>query len=369
MNHERTKEIMNMRKLVTILAVLALFPAMAVADDLSANFTSGGQGFASLQTSGTTISYGIIVGGIGNPTGAQILQGGNVFVDLNANFSNGSANGTATTSSANIAALNANTGNYTLRVQGSGGTATGTLVNNGGTTSGGAGELGFSAGTYTVLENAGTATITVGRSGGIDGVVTVDYATSDGTGVAGTDYMAANGTLTWADGDAAVKTFDITVFDNGAEDGDKTVNINLSNATGGADLGLSEALLTITDDESLVCNPGPTTLCLNVNERFRAEITWTDGTNGGDGQVFDIGLRDSGLFYFFSEDNAEMLLKVLDACNSDFNAFWVFYAATTNLGFDLTITDTQTGAVRTYNNPLGNFAETVLDTAAFSTCP
>lgn len=358
-----------MRKFVTILAALALIPALAMADDLSANL-SGQGGFASLQTTGASIDYGIIVAGGINPTGAQILQGGNVFIDLGANFTGGSAQGSATTSSTNITALNGSTGNFTLRVVGTGGTITGQLVNNGGTTSGGAGALEFSSGTYQGLEIGGSATITVQRVGGVDGVVTVDFATANGTAVAGTNYQANSGTLTWQDGDAAEKSFDVTIFDNGTEDGDVTVDLSLSNPTGGADLGLSAAILTIVDDEALICTPGENTLCLNADGRFKAEVTFTDfqGNNGA-GVTSPLALRDSGLFYFFNEDNIEMLVKVIDACNSDFNAYWVFFAATTNVQFDLTVTDTQTGAVRTYSNPLGNPAAPIQDTAAFMTCP
>jgi len=358
-----------MKKLIVILAAIALLPAAAMADDLSANLAGGGQGFASLQTSGSTVTYGIVVGGVGNPTSAEILQGGSVFLNLQANFMNGSAFGTVSTSAANVAALNDNTNSFTLRVNGSGGSAQGPLVNNGAGGGGGTQTVAFSAATYNVVENAGEATITVNRLGGDTGMVMVDYATADGTATAGVDYQASSGTLTWDDGDVAPKTFTVPVIDNGTEDGNRTVDLELSNPAG-AELGLAEATLTIVDDESLVCVPGPTTLCLNEGGRFRAEIEWTDFQgNSGPGEAFEIGLEDSGLFYFFNQNNIEMLLKVLDACNSEFNAYWVFYAATTNVEFTLTITDTQTGAVQQYTNPLGTPAEPVLDTSAFATCP
>ena len=92
--------------------------------------------------------------------------------------------------------------------------------------------------------------------------------------------------------------------------------------------------------------------------------------NTGNGQAFDIGKRDSGLFYFFSEDNVEMLVKVLDACDlPGFDTFWVFAAAATNVEYTLTVTDTQSGEVKEYFNPLGNVSPAITDTEAFSTCP
>jgi hypothetical protein len=77
---------------------------------------------------------------------------------------------------------------------------------------------------------------------------------------------------------------------------------------------------------------------------------------------------DSGMFWFFTPDNLEMLVKVLDACPVN-NHFWVFFAATTNVEFGVEVTDTLTGESKIYTNPQGNAAETVLDTSAFATCP
>ena len=79
---------------------------------------------------------------------------------------------------------------------------------------------------------------------------------------------------------------------------------------------------------------------------------------------------ESGLFYFSSPSNIEMLVKVLNACSPVLgNKYWVFYAATTNVEFTMTVIDTQTGAVKVYHNPLNTPAVPVQDTSAFSTCP
>ena len=70
---------------------------------------------------------------------------------------------------------------------------------------------------------------------------------------------------------------------------------------------------------------------------------------------------------FVLENNWEILLKVLDAC--DFNdRFWVFAAATTNVEYTLRVTDTETGAEKIYINPLGVASPAVTDTDAFL-CP
>ena len=77
-----------------------------------------------------------------------------------------------------------------------------------------------------------------------------------------------------------------------------------------------------------------------------------------------IGRENSGLLWFFDPDNWELLVKVLDGCAVN-GHFWVFAAATTDVGTTLTVTDTVTGAIRTYGNPLGQAAAPIQDTQAF----
>jgi hypothetical protein len=113
------------------------------------------------------------------------------------------------------------------------------------------GILQFSAATFSVDESGGTATITATRTGGSDGVVSVSYATSDGTASSGSDYTATSGTLTWADGDGADKTFTVTISDDSSEEADETVNLALTNASSGSRLGGQNAtVLTIVDNDT-----------------------------------------------------------------------------------------------------------------------
>ncbi|NJL28467.1 MAG: VWA domain-containing protein [Thermoanaerobaculia bacterium] len=116
------------------------------------------------------------------------------------------------------------------------------------------------------------------------------------------------------------------------------------------------------------CIEGPTTLCLN-NGRFRVEVSYVDFAGGrGSGQVAPCGVDDSGLFWFFAPDNWELLVKVLNGCGVN-NRYWVLGAATTNVGYTLNVTDTRTGARKTYTNRLGVVSPAVVDTDAFATCP
>ena len=78
---------------------------------------------------------------------------------------------------------------------------------------------------------------------------TVDYATSDGTATAGTDYTAASGTLTFAAGETS-KTVSVAVLDDTHDEGGvETLSLTLSNAEG-AQIADSIATGTVADDES-----------------------------------------------------------------------------------------------------------------------
>ena len=120
-------------------------------------------------------------------------------------------------------------------------------------------------------------------------------------------------------------------------------------------------------DPAGVCISGPEALCLNGG-RFRVEVTWRDFSgNTGKGQTVPGATEDSGLFWFFNESNWEMMVKVLDGCAVN-NSVWVFGAATSDVAFDITVTDVETEEVRSYNNELGSSASAITDTAAFAAC-
>ena len=100
------------------------------------------------------------------------------------------------------------------------------------------------------------------------------------------------------------------------------------------------------------CSAGATALCL-TGSRIRVELSWKDGSgNGGPGQAVTL-TGDTGYFWFFSPDNVEVILKVLDGRGIN-GHFWVFFGALSNLEYTITVTDTETGATRTYTNPQGN---------------
>jgi len=117
------------------------------------------------------------------------------------------------------------------------------------------------------------------------------------------------------------------------------------------------------------CTANATTLCLN-DGRFRVNVAWSTDTGSGAGQAVPLVREggDSGYFWFFDSANIELIVKVLDACALSSHHFWVFAGGLTNVGVVMTVTDTQTGAQRTYTNPRGTSFAPLQDTSAFA-CP
>ena len=92
--------------------------------------------------------------------------------------------------------------------------------------------------------------------------MTVDYATSDGTAQAGTDYVAKRGTLTFSAGDTE-KTVSVKVLDDVHGEDEETLKLTLSNVGGNARIGDAEATGTIenADSKAPASNEEPDARC------------------------------------------------------------------------------------------------------------
>lgn len=111
------------------------------------------------------------------------------------------------------------------------------------------GRLQFGLEAYTVSETNVLASLTVTRTGGSIGEVSVQFSTAPGTATSGTDYAETSGPLTFAEGETSV-TFSFPILDDVVAEGTETVLLSLSNPTGGAVLGSrSNAVLSMVDNE------------------------------------------------------------------------------------------------------------------------
>src|SRR5256885_13272990 len=100
------------------------------------------------------------------------------------------------------------------------------------------GEFVFDSPVYTVNEYEATATITVLRTNGSSGIVSVQFATLNGTAQAGLDYYSTNGVLAFADGETT-RTFSVPIIPDYIDETNETVVLVLSSPTGGGSLGVT----------------------------------------------------------------------------------------------------------------------------------
>lgn len=111
------------------------------------------------------------------------------------------------------------------------------------------------------------------------------------------------------------------------------------------------------------CSGDASTLCLHGG-RFRVKVDWDAENIGKRGTGIVVPLTsDTGAFWFFSDNNIELVIKVVDGRPVN-DHFWVFYGALSNIQYTITVTDTETGTVKTYDNPQGTLASAT-DTKAF----
>ena len=147
----------------------------------------------------------------------------------------------------------------------------------------GPGNLSFSAPTYSVNEGSATKTITVNRTDGSNGTITVNYATSNGTATAGQDYTQTTGTLTFLNG-VTSRTFDIPITNDSKDENNESLNLTLNNPTLGVSLTPNPtAVLTIED------NDNPPTISIN-------DPSIVEGNTGTSQLVFDVQLSAASSF-------------------------------------------------------------------------
>ena len=122
------------------------------------------------------------------------------------------------------------------------------------------GTVQFASATYSVGEGGGSVALSVTRTGGSSGAISVGYsffafgpnaASGAASCGAGIDFAAVSGTLNWADGDSAAKTINVTICEDALFEGDETFYTQLQTPTGGAVIGAQNStLVTITDNDA-----------------------------------------------------------------------------------------------------------------------
>jgi hypothetical protein len=110
-------------------------------------------------------------------------------------------------------------------------------------------ELSFEPTSYAAVETEASATITVALSGETALTATVEYMTADAGAEAGSDYLAASGTLIFTPGVTA-QTFAVSILDDELIEGDEAISLSLSSPVS-ATVGTGSADLVILDDDEV----------------------------------------------------------------------------------------------------------------------
>lgn len=152
----------------------------------------------------------------------------------------------------------------------------------------------LSVGSVSVAEgNSGTRTLTftVTLSSASVQTVTVDFATVDGTALAGSDYVATSGTLTFAPGELS-KTVAVTVNGDLAVEANETFTLHLSNAVNGI-VATADGTGTITNDDLTLQGDDAYTVASDTTlSASSTPVTWNEAVAsslGGGGELTNNG--------------------------------------------------------------------------------
>lgn len=211
--------------------IVTINPAVGISPASLPNGTVGTAYSQTISASGGSAGYSFAVSAGALPAG------------LSLNSSSGAITGTPITAAGNSFTITAtdNTGNsasqaYSVTINGAAGQCSG---------------ISFAIGNASGTEGD-TLIFTVTKSGSTSSICSVNYATANGTAVAGTHYTATSGTLTFL---AAQTTATISVVTNNLNrlSGTKTMYVNLSSPTDGASITTSQGIGSIAASGGGTC--------------------------------------------------------------------------------------------------------------------
>jgi hypothetical protein len=159
----------------------------------------------------------------------------------------------------------------------------------------------LTAAAFSATPSSGLALIGVNRIGAASGPVVVTFTTLNGTAVAGIDYTASTGSLSWADGDTSPRVFAVPIASSGV--GNRSFTVALISASG-AGFGTP---LSATVDIAAAVTPGAVSLS------WSAPTLNTDGTALGNPAGYNIyyGTSATGLTQKISIDNGAVLTYLM----------------------------------------------------------
>ena len=159
------------------------------------------------------------------------------------------------------------------------------------------GNVQFSVGSIQVIEDIGALTVTVLRTGGTLGTLSVDYATENGTAIAGQDYTSASGTLTFNAGETS-KTFQIPIAEDATTEPDENFRVELRNASTLESLGAPNILLVTLQDKSTVPSLAIFSVAGTEGNTGSTELVFTINLSAATGRAVSGNFASSNIFAF-----------------------------------------------------------------------
>lgn len=201
----------------------------------------------------------------------------------------------------------------------------------------------FSVSDVSANEGAGLV-FTVTKAGTVNNSYAVNYATANGTAIAGSDYTASTGTLTFAAAETT-KTVSVATIDDSAVESSETVLLNLSGATGGAAISDSQGVGTIIDNDVA---SGPSFSINNVTVDQGANAVFTITKTGSTSSTITInyatanGTAVAGTHYVAKSGT----LSFGPSVNSlTVSVSTLYTGATVNRGFYLNLSSPSGGSI------------------------
>jgi subtilisin family serine protease len=136
-------------------------------------------------------------------------------------------------------------------------------------------EVEFSQSPFNTAEAAGSATVTVSRTGGTSTQVSIDYVTVDGSATQKGDYLFASGRLTFAPGETS-KTITVLIIDDVYQEGPESFSLSLSSPIGTTIGARNVASVTIADNDTVPPTSNPLD---NSDARFFVRLHYIDFLN------------------------------------------------------------------------------------------
>ena len=219
------------------------------------------------------------------------------------------------------------------------------------------GQLFLASSNYVTSSGAGTAYLTVLRTNGSSGAVSVNYATVAGTAQPGVDYGTVNGTVTFNDGDTS-ENIAIPIINNSSVQGSVNLSVFLSNPSGGASLlQPTNALLTIINTNVGVGFVSATNSAVESAGFIQVNVQRVGNTNGvvtvnyattnGTAIAGTNYLATSGLLTFFAGESAKAIsVPLINNTNSVGNLFFTIGLSNPSSGAKLLPQSTTTVIVQ-----------------------